>query len=112
MHYSKILIGLLGVLPPSAFSQELKFGPVPYPEVNPDTWVLIEIWPAVGDITLAAYFMDTWSQKNQNLCEATKRALDRDAEALAKAQGREATSYRQCFTLRDAVRKGYVDREP
>jgi hypothetical protein len=98
----------LSALPFGTIAQELKYGPLRYPEVNPDTWILIEIWPTVGDITLAAYFMENWSQKNQNLCEATKRSLDRDAEAQAYAQGRKATSYRQCLTLREAMRKGYV----
>ena len=111
VRYPVFLTALLGLLPLSASPQELKYGPLPFPEVNPDTWVLIEIWPTVGDITLSAYFMETLSQKNQNLCEAIKRSLDRDAEALAKAEGRKATSYRQCLTLRDAVRKGYVARE-
>lgn len=95
-------------IPLSAQPQELKYSPLPYPEVNADTWVLIEIWPTVGDITLSTYFMDFSGEKNQNLCEATKRALDRDAVALAKEQKREATSYRQCLSLSDAVRKGYV----
>jgi hypothetical protein len=81
---------------------------LPYPEVNADTWVLIEIWPAVGDITLSAYFMDFSVEKNRNLCEAIKRALDRDAIALAKSQKREATSYRQCLSLGNAAAKGYV----
>jgi hypothetical protein len=87
---------------------ELKYSPLPYPEVNADTWVLIEIWPAVGDITLSAYFMDFSTEKNQNLCEAIKRVLDRDAAAVAKSQKREATSYRQCLSLADAMAKGYV----
>ena len=94
--------------PLSTQSAELKYGPLPYPEVSADTWVLIEIWPAVGDITLSAYFMDASSRKNENLCEATKRALDRDAIAVAKEQKREATSFRQCLTIRDALKAGYI----
>jgi hypothetical protein len=82
---------------------------LPYPAVSSDTWVLIEIWPTVGDITLSAYFMDAPSRKNENLCEATKRALDRDAAALAKQQKREFTSYRQCVTVTDAIKAGYVE---
>jgi hypothetical protein len=86
----------------------LKYGPLPDPEVNADTWVLIEIWPTVGDTTLSAYFMDFSGEKNRSLCEAIKRVLDQDALALAKEQKREATSYRQCLTLDDALSKGYV----
>jgi hypothetical protein len=104
-----VFAGLLGAVSASAANgEELKYGPLPYPVVNTDTWVLIEIWPTVGDITLSAFFMDFSSRKNQNLCEATKRALDRDAVALAKQQKREATSSRQCLTLGDAVQAGFV----
>jgi hypothetical protein len=100
------LVGLFSPL--AAHGTELKYGPLPYPEVNADTWVLIEIWPEVGDITLSAYFMDATSRKNQRLCEATIRSLDRDAAVLAKERKRESTSYWQCLTIRDAVRAGYV----
>lgn len=95
-------------LPLSLPAADLKYGPVPFPEVNTDTWVLIEVWPAVHDITLSAYFLDSTSRKNQNLCDATKRSLDKEADARAKAEGREATSWRECYTLRDAIKMGYV----
>jgi hypothetical protein len=105
----RIFAGFLGAVSAlAAKGEELKYRPLPYPVVNADIWVLIEIWPTVGDITLSAYFMDFSSRKNQNLCEATKRALDRDAVALAKEQKREATSNRQCLTISDAVKAGYV----
>lgn len=105
---SRCLCRALLAMPLLAQGSELKFGPIPYPNVDNYTWVLIEIWPEVRDITLSAYFIDATSRKNQNLCEATKRALDRDAAALAKQQNREATSHRQCLTLGDAIRSGYV----
>ncbi len=95
-------------VPLSLPAADLKYGPVPFPVVNADTWVLIEVWPAVHDITLSAYFMDATSRKNQNLCEATKRSLDREASVRAKAEGREATSWRECYTLRDAIKMDYV----
>jgi hypothetical protein len=102
-------IGVLLALSSSiGLSAQLNYGPVPHPVVGPDAWVLIEVWPTVKDITLSAYFLSDTSKKNQNLCEATKRALDRDAAALAKEQKREATSFRECLTVRDAVRMGYV----
>jgi hypothetical protein len=91
-----------------AYGAELKFGPLPYPEINADTWVLIEIWPEVGDITLSTYFMDFSVNKNASLCLATKRALDRDATATAEKQNRTATSYRQCLTISQAVTAGYI----
>jgi hypothetical protein len=84
---------------------------LPYPEAGADTWVLIEIWPEVNDITLSAYFMDFLSRKNENLCKSTKSALDRDADARAKEQNRKFTSYRQCLMLSDAIYKGYVKRQ-
>lgn len=95
-------------LPIIAHAQELKFGPAPHPVVGTDAWVLIEIWPTVGDITLAAYFLDATSKKNQNLCEAAKISLDRDAASQAKAHDFTPTSYRQCLTVRDAIKAGYV----
>jgi len=94
--------------PLSLPAADLKYGPAPFPVVNADTWVLIEVWPAVHDITLSAYFLDATSRKNQNLCEATKRSLDREASARAKTEGRETTSWRECYTLRDAIKMGYV----
>jgi hypothetical protein len=95
-------------IPVCAQSSELQLTPVPYPAVNADTWVLIEIWPTVGAITLSAFFMDATSKKNESLCEATKRALDRDATALANAQKREYTTHRHCMTLGDAEKAGYI----
>jgi hypothetical protein len=90
--------------------EPLNYGPKPFPKVNPDTWVLIEYWPRVKDITLTAYFMESSSQRNSNLCAATKRALDRDAEHLATKEGTSPTAWRKCYTLRDAIREGYVER--
>jgi hypothetical protein len=90
--------------------EPLNYGPKPFPEVNPDTWVLIEYWPLVKDITLTAYFMEFSSERNGNLCAAAKRALDRDAEQLAKKEGKPPTAWRKCYTLRDAVREGYLER--
>jgi len=91
-------------------AEPLAYGPIPYPEVNSDVWMLIEYWPRVKDITLSAYFMDRLSGKNQSLCEATKRALDRDAEEIAKREKTPPTAYRLCYTLRDAVKLGYVSK--
>ncbi|MBR0879476.1 hypothetical protein ABIF65_006804 [Bradyrhizobium japonicum] len=96
------------MVPIMAHGQELKYPPKPYPEVDGNTVVLIEIWPTVGDITFHAYFMDTPPARNLNLCLAGKSVFDRDAEAMAKAQNRTATSYRQCLTLPQAVSKSYI----
>lgn len=92
-----------------AHSGELQYGPLPYPAVNSETWVLIEIWPTVGDITLSAYFLGSTNRRNENLCNAAKGSLDRDAAAEARDQKRESTSYRQCLTIKDAVEKGYIE---
>jgi hypothetical protein len=70
--------------------------------------ILIEIWPVVGDITFRAYLMDASPARNLNRCLAGKQVFDRDAEAMAKAQNRTATNYRQCLTLPQAVAKGYI----
>jgi hypothetical protein len=94
-----------------AFAQTPGVSPIPHPSLGPYAWVLIEIWPEVNDITLAAYFLANTSAKSQSLCEATKRSLDRDAIALAKSQNRQTTSYRRCWTVRDAIKAGYVAAE-
>jgi hypothetical protein len=36
---------------------------------------MIEVWPDVKAMTLSAYFLDGSTEKNRNLCEATKRVL-------------------------------------
>lgn len=105
---AKGLTFLLTLPPVTTTAAELNYGPLPYPSISADAWVLIEVWPTVKDITLSAYFLDISSRKNQNLCEAAKRSLDRDANAIAKARGIPSTAFRECYTLRDAVAKGYV----
>jgi hypothetical protein len=76
--------------------------------VNADTWVLIELWPTVQDITLSAFFLNASSRKNENLCQAAKVSLDRDAKALAEERRITAAASRECYTLRDAIAKGYI----
>ena len=46
------------LVPIASHGQALRYPPKPYPEVDDNTVVLIEIWPEVGDITFHAYFMD------------------------------------------------------
>jgi len=69
---------------------------------------MVEIWPEVKDITLAAYFLDFSYEKNRNLCEATKRVFDRDQEAQSKTLGREMSSYRSCMSVNDAIAQKYI----
>jgi hypothetical protein len=91
-----------------AAGEDLKYGPVPYPAINADTWVLVEYWPTVSDITLWAFFSSSTSEKSRNLCEATKRSLDRDAAARATSTAVATSSWRKCLTVSDAVKSGYV----
>jgi hypothetical protein len=81
---------------------------LPSPEINKDSWVMVEIWPDVSDITLSTYFLDFSYEKNRSLCEATKRVFDRDQEARSKGSGREISSYRLCMSVNDAVSQGYI----
>lgn len=85
--------------------------PVPEPEINQDTWVLIEVWPlpATPHISFSAYFLDRSYKRNRSLCEAAKRALDRDQEvALGRDSDEEHDSYRLCLPLARARAEGYV----
>ena len=107
--FGSVVLVVVLASPLTTQRQELKYGPLLYPQVNAETWVLIEIWQAVHDITLSAYFMDFSSGKNKNLCEATKLSLDRDATTRAKEQKLASTSFRQCLTIDDAVKRGYIE---
>jgi hypothetical protein len=70
---------------------------------------MIEIWPDVQAITLSAYFLDGSSEKNRNLCEATKRVFDRDQDQRSKTLKKTFSSYRFCMSLNSAVQEGYID---
>jgi len=99
-----VIISTLG------FGQDITIK-LPTPELNADSWVLLEVWPDVGYITLSAYFLDFAYEKNKNLCEAAKRVFDRDQEARSKEQGKKFSSYRLCLSVNDAVSKGYIERK-
>jgi hypothetical protein len=79
------------------------------PRLDQNTWVMIEIWPEVNDITLSAYFMEGSSEKNRDLCDATKRVFDRDQDQRSKALKKTFSSYRFCMSLNSAIQQGYVD---
>jgi len=81
---------------------------LPKPEVNNDSWLMVEIWPEVKDITLSAYFLDFSYEKNKNLCDVTKRVFDRDQEARRKGGGKPISSYRLCMSVNDAIAQGYI----
>jgi hypothetical protein len=89
-------------------SQELNFGPLPFPKVSTDTWVLIEIWPEAKDMTLSAYFIERTNARNQKLCDIAKSALDNEANRMAEARGTKPSAYKTCLTIRDAIKAGYV----
>jgi hypothetical protein len=82
---------------------------LPKPELNSDSWILIEVWPDVKDVTLSAYFLDFSHTKNKNLCEATKRVFDREQETRSKEQGKKFSSYRVCMSVSDATSQGYIE---
>ena len=70
-----------------------KLDRVPAPRVNQDSWVMIEVWPDVQSITLAAYFLDSSFERNKRLCEATKTVFDRDQEARHKRKSFRLTGF-------------------
>lgn len=75
--------------------------------MNDESWIMLEIWPDVNDITLAAYFLDHSSEKNHNLCTAAKRVFDREQQTQAEKQGRTLSSYRICLSVPEARAQGY-----
>jgi hypothetical protein len=100
---------MLGIVSKLAASADLKLSKLPAPRVDQNSWIMIEIWPEVQDITLAAYFLDFSYEKNSNLCSEAKRVFDSEAAAKEKLQNKKFSSYRVCMSLDDAVKQGYVE---
>jgi hypothetical protein len=100
---------MLGTLSKIGASADLKLTKLPAPKVNQNSWIMIEIWPEVQDIVLAAYFLDFAYEKNRNLCSEAKRVFDSGAAAKEKLQEKKFSSYRVCMSLDDAVKQGYVE---
>jgi hypothetical protein len=100
---------MLGIFSKLAASADLKLTKLPAPKLDQNSWVMIEIWPEVQDITLAAYFLDIVFEKNRNLCSEAKRVFDSNAAAQEKLQKKKFSSYRVCMSLSDAVKQGYVE---
>jgi hypothetical protein len=92
-----------------AIAAEAKYSPLPYPRLDSSSWVMIEFWPDVSDITLSAYFLDFSYERNRNLCTAAKAIFDQDKKERSKTSKREFSSYRLCFSLNDAVQQGHVE---
>ena len=88
-----LLVAFVMALAGRSAAAQVRQTPVPAPVINKDSWILLEIWPDVKDITLSLYFLDSSFAKNKNLCEATKRSLDREADARSKELKRKFTSY-------------------
>src|SRR5215468_7380107 len=100
---------MLAIIPKIGASADLKLKKLPAPRVDQNTWIMIEIWPEVQNITLAAYFLDFSYEKNSNLCSEAKRVFDSEAAAKEKLQNKKFSSYRVCMSLSDAVKEGYVE---
>jgi hypothetical protein len=94
----------------AGFPANPNIGPLPAPRLDQDTWVMTEIWPDVQAITLSAYFLEGSSEKNRDLCEATKRVFDREQEQRSKTLKKTFSSYRFCMSLNSAIQQGYVDK--
>ena len=100
---------MLAIMPKIGASADLKLSKLPAPRVDQNSWIMIEIWPEVQNITLAAYFLDFSYEKNSNLCSEAKRVFDSEAAAKEKLQNKKFSSYRVCMSLSDAVKEGYVE---
>ena len=105
-----VLMSLLFFGSSIGFGADSKLDRVPAPRVNQDSWVMIEVWPDVQSITLAAYFLDSSFERNKRLCEATKTVFDRDQEARSKAQKKKFSTYWLCMPVSDAIQQGYVQK--
>ena len=105
---ASISILLVFICQSFAFPADSVLAKLPAPRVSADSWVLIEVWPEVKDITLAAYFLDSSEKKNQNLCAAAKRVFDSDQETKSKASGKKLSSYRLCLSIGEATARGYI----
>ena len=97
-----LMLVIFTVLPFPSLSAVQLNSKLPAPVIDRTSWVMIEIWPQVNDITLAAYFLDYSYKKNKNLCAATKSVFDREAKA-------GQTSYRVCMSVSDAIAQGYIE---
>ena len=100
-----LMLGIVSKIAPTA---DLK-SKLPAPRVDQNSWIMIEIWPEIQDITLAAYFLDFSYEKNSNLCSEAKRVFDSGAAAKEKLQKKKFSSYRVCMSVDDAVKQGYVE---
>ena len=84
---------MLGIVSKLAASADLKLRKLPAPRVDQNSWIMIEIWPEVQDITLAAYFLDFSYEKNSNLCSEAKRVFD------SGGSGERETTEKKVFQL-------------
>ena len=83
----------LGLDPKTIQPSELGSKPS-YPLVREGGYVLLEIWPAVKEITLSAFFLDDSDGRSRKLCETVKKSLDHEAEIRAREQKKTFTSFR------------------
>jgi len=84
------------------------------PELDKNSWLMIEVWPDVMDVTLTAYFLDYTFDKNKALCKATKRVFDREQEFHQNEVRRKTgnsefimNSFRKCLSVNEARSLGY-----
>jgi hypothetical protein len=109
MRHIAIILVLCYSLPlQSSLAVDSLLSKLPAPKVNRDSWVLIEIWPDVKDITFAAYFLGSSEKKNQNLCAVTKRVFDSEQDAKSKTSGNQLSTYRLCMSVGEATARGYI----
>jgi len=61
---SSVVVLLLS-LPLEVAAQNPLSTALPSPEINKDSWVIVEIWPDVKDITMAVYILDFSYEKTE-----------------------------------------------
>lgn len=106
--YIASVISVLALSRTVGAADQLTLEPEPYPAINENAWVMIEVWPTVEAITFSAYFLSGSEAKNRNLCAAAKKVFDRESAAAADREARQMSSYRICMRLDQAVDAGLV----
>ena len=80
----------------------------PYPQVNDESWVLVEIWPRIPNFHVVAYFLKETQFGRVQGCSSVKDAYDK--ERIAGGGNRATQAELKCMAIADAIKAGYIKR--